>query len=140
MASSGTKFVREVIKVMMESKSFDRVMGKVSVITAGQGQCVAEMKVEKEHQNSGGTLHGGLTATLVDSVSTCALMTHERAIPGVSVNINVSYLKAAKEGDVIVIDAKTLKAGRNLAFLEVCVKNKDTGDIIATGSHTKYIG
>jgi acyl-coenzyme A thioesterase 13 len=49
-------------------------------------------------------------------------------------------LKAAREGDTIVIDAKTLKAGRSLAFLEVNIKNKGTGDIIATGSHTKFIG
>lgn len=59
-------------------------------MSAGQGRCVAKMKVEKEHTNRTGNLHGGFTATLVDAVSTLALMTTEQGVPGVSVNINVS--------------------------------------------------
>jgi len=49
-------------------------------------------------------------------------------------------MKAAKEGDLVEIVAKTLKAGKNLAFLEVELKNKATGDLIAKGSHTKFVG
>lgn len=48
------------------------------------------MKVEEEHTNRGGTLHGGLTATLVDVVSTAALLYTERAVPGVSVDMNIT--------------------------------------------------
>ncbi|XP_068217937.1 acyl-coenzyme A thioesterase 13-like isoform X2 [Palaemon carinicauda] len=112
----------------------------VRVISGGGGKCVAEMTVEEEHQNRGGTLHGGLTATLVDVVSTAALMTTEKAVPGVSVDLNVSYISAAQEGDSIVINADTLKVGRTLAFLTVDITNKDSGKLIAKGSHTKYIG
>jgi len=60
------------------------------IISGGNGKCVAEMKVEEQHTNKGGTLHGGLSASLVDMVSTLALLTHERQAPGVSVNIGVS--------------------------------------------------
>ena len=48
------------------------------------------MKVKEDHQNAGGTLHGGVTATLVDMVSTWALMTTGREVPGVSVDLSVS--------------------------------------------------
>lgn len=48
------------------------------------------MKVEEEHTNRGGTLHGGLTATLVDVISTAALMYTERGAPGVSVDMNIT--------------------------------------------------
>lgn len=51
-----------------------------------------------------------------------------------------SYLRGAKEGDEIVIDARTVKTGKTLAFLDVELKKKDTNDVIARGSHTKYIG
>ena len=54
------------------------------------GKCVAEMEVAEEHTNKGGTLHGGLTATLVDTISTVALMTTGPGNPGVSVDINVT--------------------------------------------------
>lgn len=49
------------------------------------------------------------------------------------------YLKAAKQGDTITIDATTKKAGNSLAFLDVQIKNA-AGDLIATGTHTKFIG
>lgn len=48
------------------------------------------MTVMEEHQNAGGTLHGGVTATLVDAISTWALMTTPREVPGVSVDLSVS--------------------------------------------------
>ncbi len=58
-------------------------------MSGGAGKLVCEMKVEEEHQNRGGSLHGGMTATLVDAVSTLALMSNG-APPGVSVDLNVS--------------------------------------------------
>lgn len=56
------------------------------------------------------------------------------------INIFNRYLSQAKVGDDIVIDASTVKAGRTLAFLTVDITNKDTGVLVATGRHTKYVG
>lgn len=68
-------------------------------------------------------------------------MTHDKNdVPGVSVNINVNYLKGAREGDVIVIEGKTVKAGANLAFLDCLIKHKKDESVIATASHVKFIG
>lgn len=50
-----------------------------------------------------------------------------------------SYLKGAREGDTIVIDAKAVKTGKTLAYLECELRNKDNGQVIAKGSQTKYI-
>ncbi|XP_042241895.1 acyl-coenzyme A thioesterase 13-like [Homarus americanus] len=140
-SNNGTKkFLQQIMTVLAESGGFDRNLSKVRVVSGGNGKCIAEMTVEKEHTNRGGTLHGGLTATLVDIVSTMALMTTKQAVPGVSVDINVSYLSAAKTGDEILINAEALKVGRTLAFLNVDITNKDSGAPVARGSHTKYIG
>lgn len=48
-------------------------------------------------------------------------------------------MRGAKVGDEIVIDANTQKVGKNLAFLEVSITNKHTGDLLVKGSHTKYL-
>lgn len=54
------------------------------------GRCVAEMKIEEEHTNPINTLHGGLTATLVDVVSSYGLSSLDRGnVPHVSVNLNI---------------------------------------------------
>ena len=60
------------------------------IIEAGGGRCICELKVGEEHQNRGGMLHGGMTATLVDVVSTAALMSNDNTGPGVSVDLTIS--------------------------------------------------
>jgi acyl-coenzyme A thioesterase 13 len=53
---------------------------------------VVSLKVEPEHCNMYGTLHGGLSAVLVDSISTLALMPDdEKTTPrfGVSVDMHL---------------------------------------------------
>lgn len=64
----------------------------MTLVSAAPGKVVCEMKVEDDHTNKYGTLHGGLTATLVDNVSTMALLCTERGAPGVSVDMNITYV------------------------------------------------
>jgi len=54
-------------------------------------------------------------------------------------NLYCRFMRAAKVGAEILIDAKTLKLGKSLAFLSVDIKNKDDHKLIATGTHTKHI-
>ena len=88
----------------------------------------------------GGNMHGGFSAHLVDSVTTIALMTNEGGLPGVSVDMNMTYMKGAKVGEEILIEAKTLKKGRTLAFLECEIRSKESNALLVKGSHTKFIG
>lgn len=63
---------------------------KINFLTAGSGRVTAEFTVDDEHTNSGGTLHGGCTSTLIDAISTYALMTQGKGVAGVSIDLNVS--------------------------------------------------
>ncbi len=85
-----------------------------------------------------GTLHGGFIATLVDSLTTIAVMTTPVGVPGVSVDLSVSYLKAAKIGEKITMDAEVTKVGKTLAFTTASLVNAN-GDIVAQGKHIKHI-
>ncbi|KAG9461444.1 hypothetical protein GDO78_016871 [Eleutherodactylus coqui] len=113
---------------------------QVQLVSASPGKIVCELKVDEEHTNQGGTMHGGFTAYLVDTVSTVALMYTERGVPGVSVDMNITYMNAAKIGESVLITAQILKQGRTLAFATVDLVNKDTGKLIAQGRHTKHLG
>ena len=62
----------------------------MQVTAASPGKVVCELTVDESHLNRVGAMHGGLTATLVDQISTLALMTEEGHLPGVSVDLNVS--------------------------------------------------
>ena len=48
-----------------------------------------ELIVDEEHLNRGGTMHGGLTATLVDETTTMAIMMTEKP-PGVTVDMSIT--------------------------------------------------
>ncbi|KAI9563998.1 hypothetical protein GHT06_007736 [Daphnia sinensis] len=72
-------------------KGFDqKIYQKLQIVAGGEGTCEVEFQVEDEHTNPAGLLHGGFSACLVDSVSTLALLTHPRQVPGVSVNLNMT--------------------------------------------------
>ncbi|KAF6292349.1 acyl-CoA thioesterase 13 [Rhinolophus ferrumequinum] len=135
-----TQKLREVMKAIGSVHGFDRVLEKVTLVSAAPGKVICELKVEEEHTNKMGTLHGGLTATLVDSISTMALLCTERGAPGVSVDMNITYMSPAKLGEDIVITAHILKQGKTLAFASVDLTNKATGKLVAQGRHTKHLG
>lgn len=135
-----TQTARAAWERMISGTRFSTILKKVKLITASEGKCVAEMTVGEEHSNDFGTLHGAMTATLVDNVSTLALVTSKREAYGVSVDMHLTYMKGAAIGEDIVITANTQRAGKTLAFLDVLITKKNGGDIVAKGSHTKYVG
>ncbi|XP_062543003.1 acyl-coenzyme A thioesterase 13-like [Armigeres subalbatus] len=139
-AKKGLEFLRAVSSYMTKTNGYDRCLQQLKIVSGGDGKCIAEFKVAEEQLNRAGGLHGGFTATIVDVVTTYALMTKENCLPGVSVDIHVTYLKGAREGDEVIIDANTIRAGKNLAFLECELRHKRDNSIIARGQHTKYIG
>ena len=47
------------------------------------------MTVAEEHTNPHGTLHGGFATTLLDGISTMAIIANGRGVPGVSVEMNI---------------------------------------------------
>jgi len=145
MSSNATaKLMKSAFEVLLspKSKGFDRVLSKCRFVEGNVGRCVASLVIEEEHTNKTGTLHGGFSALLVDNISTLALTLPEGQSfnYGVSVNMDLSYLKAAKVGEEILIEANVLKRGRTLAFLEVELRKKETNELLVKGSHTKYIG
>ncbi|XP_055686980.1 acyl-coenzyme A thioesterase 13-like [Lutzomyia longipalpis] len=138
-AKRGVDFVRAIVKYMATDGSFSTTCLKnVEIVAGGEGKIKAEFKVLPEHLNSAGGLHGGFTASLIDILTSVALMSNN-SHPGVSVDLRVSYLKGAREGDSVIVDATTIKAGRKMAFLECELKHKSDGSLIARGGQTKFV-
>jgi acyl-coenzyme A thioesterase 13 len=133
----------QAARAIFEAKSrgvrtFDRVLAKMTLVSAGDGKCVCELPVGEEHVNEGRLLHGGMTATMVDTVSTLAIMTMGDGHPGVSLDLNVTYLKAAKIGECLTISSECLRVGKSVASAFVDIKNQK-GQLICQGRQTKYL-
>jgi len=111
----------------------------VSAVGAPQGRIVARFPVRPTHVNSKGGFHGAVSAALVDWAGGMALAASGLSSTGVSVDIHISYASAAREGDEIEVEAWVVRRGRTLGFTAVEIR-KVGGDVVATGSHTKFIG
>ena len=71
-----------------------------------------------------------------------AIATHGLEQTGLSVDIHVTYISAAREGEFLTIEGKTGKVGRTMAFTTVTIyKGEDDNKaIVAQGTHTKHLG
>ncbi|XP_053994641.1 acyl-coenzyme A thioesterase 13 [Hylaeus anthracinus] len=135
----GVEFIKSVLTTVLSSPNFGQVLKNLEIVSAGSGNCKAQLRVAQEHLNMGGTMHGGFTTTLIDCVSTYATMTNPNGVPGVSVDLMISFMKPALPGELVTIDARTVRIGKTLVFLSVDVTKNDGKDMIAHGRHTKFI-
>ncbi|KAF5278576.1 hypothetical protein FQA39_LY00618 [Lamprigera yunnana] len=134
-----------LINSVMRYKSIymrsDNVRSTVHLIEVKGGHCLADIKIKKEHTNSMEIVHGGFLTTLVEILTTIALISHENCglLHNYSIQTHMRYINVAAEGDTLLFDSNTIKAGKNIAHLECLVTNKSTGLLIVKGNHTKYI-
>jgi acyl-coenzyme A thioesterase 13 len=120
---------------------FDQALKGMKLLSAKDGRAVVRLEVSEAVQNMGGFLHGGAIATLVDDAGTCAIISKDRDHrPGVTTDLNVSYLNAGPGGTFVLAEATVLKTGKTLAFVSVDVKREADGVIIAQGRMTKFMG
>lgn len=129
-----------MLGTLVTSEKFDRTLNGLTVtgIDTTAGTVTCELVVDTGLQNTYGTLHGGAIATIVDVVGTMALLAKDHLRAGVSVEMNISYLAAAKAGEKVLIHGRVLKTGKRLGFSEVTITRQD-GTLLATGRHTKAL-
>eukprot|EP01098_Paradermamoeba_levis_P011910 TRINITY_DN5127_c0_g1_i1.p1 TRINITY_DN5127_c0_g1~~TRINITY_DN5127_c0_g1_i1.p1 ORF type:complete len:259 (-),score=77.91 TRINITY_DN5127_c0_g1_i1:169-885(-) len=116
---------------------FDQGLDGMVVEKVGNGTVTCSIEVTKRLANSYGTLHGGAICTIVDIVGTMAMLTLNPLKPGVSIDLNTSFLAAVPIGESVIIEGKVLKQGKSLAFTQVDLYRKKDKVLIASGRHTK---
>jgi len=132
--------VRARLQAFLEAGGFDRALAGLQVIEAAAGKATLRIVVDKPVQNLGGNLHGGAIATLVDDAGTIAIMTADKdGRPGVTTDLNVTYLAAGKAGEAVLVVAEVLKSGRTMAYVSVDLRNEQTGKLLAQGRMTKFL-
>ncbi len=124
-----------VFHKMMETDYFSQWMN-IRLEEIGAGKCRLRMEVRKEMLNGFGIIHGGVTFALADSTLAFASNSHNRL--SVSLNVAMSYVKSAKEGDVLVATATEQVLGGKTGTYDVEVVNRSSGQKIALFRGTVY--
>src|SRR5262249_3772672 len=88
--------------------------------------------------NRFGAIHGGMTAAMLDDViSLAAGLTIEWGQITPTLEMKVSYIAQAKPGTRLIAEARTVRRGGTVIFLEAELKDGDK--LVATASSTVMI-
>lgn len=123
------------------SPIYDFLLSEVEIVSATKGVVVSRLVLGGNHVNSRGTIHGAVSASLVDWSGGLAIATHGLEKTGASIDIHINYIGTADVGETIEIRAVANKVGRSIAFTTVRI-DKLVGEErkpVATASHTKYL-
>ena len=85
--------------------------------------------------NGFGIAHGGIVFAAADSAFAFACNAHGRI--SVALDVHISFIKAAKEGDVLTIEAKEIHTGNKTSFYDITIKGVEH-DIVAVFKGTAY--
>lgn len=102
-----------------------------------KGHVLYHMTVDDNHLATPFAAHGGSVAALIDAALGVACLTEvcEDLKVVSTVNLTISYLIPALRGDVLTADARVVKSGKRILFVEGKVFNQK-GELVATASAT----
>ena len=108
----------------------------VRILEAAQGRGRLEVVVRTEHLRDVGILHGGMSATLLDSVM--GMSAASVAPPGhyvVTVQLNMNFIRPAWEGEHLVATGEVTHSGRQTAVARAEIRTAG-GILVSSGSAT----
>ncbi len=106
---------------------------KIRLAEVGDRHAVMEVVVDASHRNFYGGTHGGLIATLVDTVSFFPRPLIPSGKKLTTTGMSVSYVRAAAVGDRLRARSELLHLGRRTASLAVKVADA-AGRLLAHGT------
>ena len=113
---------------------FSQLIG-MDLVDIRPGEAVIKIEMRDDLRQPGGLLHGGVTATLIDTAMAFAVRTHlEDHELTATIDLTVHYLRPHTSGTV-TCTAKVVRAGKRIITLSAEAENEQ-GKVIATALST----
>jgi uncharacterized protein (TIGR00369 family) len=130
----------DIVEQFIGSSPFPTLVG-LKLEEIEEDRVVMTLPFREELITIGTVVHGGAIATLIDSAASCAgwaTPNPPENMRGTTVALNVTYLAAADSTDLRA-EAKVLRRGKSLSFIDVDVTDRD-GKLLAKGTATYKLG
>ena len=125
---------KERARNALNNLAFARLIG-MQMVDIRIGEADIKLGLRDDLRQPYGILHGGVTATLIDTAMAFAVRTHlEDHEVTTSVDLTVHYLRPHSEGEVLCT-AKVVRPGKRVFTVSADVVNTE-GKLIATGLST----
>jgi uncharacterized protein (TIGR00369 family) len=103
---------------------------KILTETLGEGAARLSLPIEPHLTNSIGTVHGGVIMSLLDvALCTAARTLHPDSLGVITIDMSTSFIGGGS-GARLLAEARVLKNGRSMIFVEGEAKNED-GSLVA---------
>jgi len=103
---------------------------KILTETLGEGTARLSLPIEAHLTNSIGTVHGGVIMSLLDvALCTAARTLHPDSLGVITIDMSTSFIGGGG-GARLLAEARVLKNGRSMIFVEGEAKNED-GSLVA---------
>jgi uncharacterized protein (TIGR00369 family) len=136
---SGLEFVQGLASGSLPLNTIAQTLG-YDVVEAEHGRVVVTLVPTGAHLNPAGTVHGGLTATLLDSCMGLAVQsTLERGVSQTTIEFKISLMRPiTAETGTIRAEGSVLNCGRRIGMAEGRVTDAK-GRLLAHGTTTCLI-
>lgn len=108
---------------------------QIELLEINKGYVKTKVKSRKELENIYGDMHGGALYTVADNMAGIAAATYGYYVT--TVDGSIQYLKAARNTEYIICEAKAVKAGKTISVIAVEISDQN-GMLLNTASFTYY--
>jgi acyl-CoA thioesterase len=117
------------VRAMLAQDTASSMLG-IELLDAGAGHAQARMTVRPDMLQGHGTCHGGLVTTLADTAFAAACNSRGDG-PSVAASADVTWVRPAFAGDVLLADAREhVRTGRT-GVTDVTVRREGDGQVVA---------
>ena len=124
----------EVLAIMLEKDSFSKWLG-IQVDAIGPGYCKLHYRINDQMLNGFHQVHGGILFSAADSALAFACNSH--GIITVALDASITFTRPARNGDLLVVEAKELHLGNKTGLYDIRTTNA-AGELVALFKGTAY--
>ena len=130
--------LKSLARAGFEKVPFVRLLG-MEMVDLSYGEATLKLKMRDELRQPHGVLHGGATASIIDTAMAFAIITcldaNEKAT---TIDLTVHYLRPVTAGG-IVCTAKVVRAGKRILTVSAeCVNSEGKITATALSTYTKF--
>ena len=104
-----------------------------------KGKIIFHVTANDSHLNSMGGVHGGFSATVLDTVTGCAVHTLlDSGIGYATIDLNIKMIRPIPKDEKLFAVGEIINISKSLGISEGSLKTKD-GKLLATGTATCMI-
>ncbi|MGE5790320.1 MAG: PaaI family thioesterase [Syntrophaceae bacterium] len=126
--------VFEALRERVKGEPYAKMLG-LELVKVDSGYALIRMAFSERHQNIYGRCHGGAIFSLIDEAFQIASNSSGKI--EIALNVNVSYMKAPREGEVLTAEARLVDSSRRISHFLIEVRNA-AGDLMAACQATAY--